>query len=94
MFTMENINKYFSESEEAANGNLNHQKGGVQSTKKTACEHKVVDTISETSKKERDIYAKVIGLWNEKRNHLYSPNRKIPNHLEKWQQVHHGDGSH
>ena len=63
---MENINKYFPESEETVKGHMNHQRQGVQSTKKIAVEHKIVDTSSETGKKEQDVYTKVIDVWDMK----------------------------
>ena len=66
LHTAENINKSFPESEETVKGHMNHQRQGVRSTKKAAVERKVVDTGSNTDKKERDVYTKVIDLWDEK----------------------------
>ena len=62
---MDNINKYFQESEETAMCHMNHQRQGVQSTKRAAVEHKLVDTSGETGKKERAICTKVIDMWDE-----------------------------
>jgi len=66
LLTVENINKCFPESEETVKGHMNHQRQGVRSTKRAATELEIVDTSSETGKKERDIYTKVIDLWDDK----------------------------
>ena len=64
MVTVENANKHFPESEETVKGHMNHQRQGVRSTKKK--DFQEPDTISEVGKKEGDIYAKVVDLWDPK----------------------------
>ena len=64
MLTVENVNKHFPESEETAKGHMNHQRQGVRSTKPKDLQEP--DAKEEIGKKERDVYAKVVDLWNPK----------------------------
>ena len=64
MVTVENVNKHFPESEETVKGHMNHQRQGVRSTKKKYFQEP--DTSSEVGKKEGDVYAKVVDLWDPK----------------------------
>ena len=57
MLTVENVNKYFPESEETVKGHMSRQQQGVRSTKpKDFQEH---NANSEIGKKERDVYIKL-----------------------------------
>ena len=64
MVTVENVNKCLSESDETAKGHMNHQMQGLRSTKQK--DFQEPDTSSEVGKKEGDIYAKVVDLWDPK----------------------------
>ena len=64
MVTLENVNKFFPESVETIKGHMNHQRQGVRSTKiKDFLE---LDTSRDVGKKEGDVYAKVVDLWDPK----------------------------
>ena len=64
MVTVEHVNKHFPESEETAKGHMNHQRQGVRSTKHK--DFQEPETSNEIGKKERDVYAKVVELWDPK----------------------------
>ena len=66
VLTEQNVNKYFPESTETVKGHMNHQRQGVRSTKRKPQDPEDIDTKSEVGKKERDIYTKVIDLWDQK----------------------------
>ena len=66
MLTEQNVNKYFPESTETVKGHMNHQRQGVRSTKRKLKEPEDINTKSEVGKKERDVYTKVIDLWDQK----------------------------
>ena len=66
MLTVQNVNKYFPESTETVKSHMNHQRQGVRSTKRKLQEPEEIDSKSEVGKKERDVYTKVIDLWDEK----------------------------
>ena len=65
MVTVENVNKHFPGSEETVKGHRNHQRQGVRSTKQKYFQEP--DTSNEIGKKERDVYAKVVDLWDPKK---------------------------
>ena len=69
MLTVENVNKHFPQSDETIKGHLNHQRQGVRSTKPK--EMQEPDSSKEIGKKERDVYAKVVDLWDPKET-IYS----------------------
>ena len=64
MPTVENINKYFPESEKTVKGHINQQRQGVRSTKPK--DFQKPNASSEIGKKERDVYMKFVDLWNPK----------------------------
>ena len=64
MLTVENVNKHFPESDGTVKGHMNHQQQGVRSTKPKDIQEP--DASSAVGKKERDIYIKVVDLWNPK----------------------------
>jgi len=64
MLTVKNVNKHFPESDETVKGHMNHQRQGVRSTKPKDLQEP--DASSAVGKKERDIYIKVVDLWNPK----------------------------
>ena len=62
LVTVENVNKYFPESEKTQKGHINHQREGGLSTKLKHSEMDEIDTTSCVRKKEKDVYIKVIEL--------------------------------
>ena len=64
MVTVENVNTYFPESDETTKGHMHHQRQGVRSTKHK--DFQEPDTSNEIGKKEGDVYAKVVDLWDPK----------------------------
>ena len=68
LVTAENVSKYFPQSEESVKGHMNHQRQGVRSTKpkKPTLEPQELDASQELGKKERDVYSKVVDLWDMK----------------------------
>ena len=62
MLTVENVNEHFQESEDTVKGHMNQQRQGVCSTKPKNFEEP--SASSEIGKKERDVYVKVVDLWN------------------------------
>ena len=64
MITVENLNKHFPESVETVKGHMNHQRQGVRSTKPK--HFQAPNSSSEIGKKEQDVYAKVVDLWDPK----------------------------
>ena len=64
MVTVKNVNKNFPESEETVKGHMNHQRQGVRSTEKR--EFQEPDTSNNIGKEERDVYTKVVDLWDPK----------------------------
>ena len=68
MATAENVAKYFPQSEETAKGHMNHQRQGVRSTKpkQPTPEPQEPDATQDVGKKERDVYSKIVDLWDMK----------------------------
>ena len=66
MLTVKVVNKYFPESEETVKGHMNHQRQGVRSTKEKNPKASDENTKSEAGKKERDVYVKLVDLWDQK----------------------------
>ena len=69
--TAENVSKHFPQSEETVKGHMNHQRQGVRSTQpktraEQASEPVELDSSQEIGKKERDVYSKVVDLWDMK----------------------------
>ena len=66
MVTVENANKHFAESDKTVKSHMNHQCQGVRSTKEKNPEPSDENAKSEAGKKERDVYVKLIDLWEQK----------------------------
>ena len=66
LLTVENVNRYFPESDETVKGHMNHQRQGVRSTKEKNPEPADENNKSEAGKKERDVYVKLVDLWDQK----------------------------
>ena len=64
--TAENVAKYFPQSEETTKGHMNHQRQGVRSTKPKKPSLEEPDATQEVGKKERDVYSKIVDLWDMK----------------------------
>ncbi len=64
LVTVENVNKYFPESDETQMGHLNQQRQGVRSTK-TREPLMDIDTSMTKGKKEKDVYFKVFDMKNQ-----------------------------
>ena len=62
LLTVENVNKYFPESEETQFGHLSQQRQGLRSTKVKQQDIEEVDKSLTVGKKERDVYCKVYEL--------------------------------
>ena len=66
LVTAENVSKHFPQSEETEKGHRNHQRQGVRSTKPKKPPPSEPDASQEVGRKERDVYSKVVDLWEMK----------------------------
>ena len=68
LVTAENVSKYSPQSEETVKGHTDHQRQGVRSTKpkNSTLEPQELDASQEVGKKERDVYSKIVDLWDMK----------------------------
>ena len=66
LVTRENVSKYFPQSEETEKGHRNHKQQGIRSTKPKKSSLSEPDTSQEVGKKKRDVYSKVVDLWEMK----------------------------
>ena len=68
MVTAENMSKYFPQSKDTVKGRMTHQRQGIRSTKpkKLTFEPQDVDPTQKIDKKEREVYAKMVDLWDMK----------------------------
>jgi hypothetical protein len=60
LLTVENVHKYFPESDETQKGHMNQQRQGVRSTKTKATDFEEPDKSLTIGKKEKDVFIKVI----------------------------------